>query len=113
MPPLAQLDNDQRNDHCEPQTHADKHRGYHGRDALVDGRRLGWQNVGARSGVGATPMAKPLNERERGAELNRIMRGETQPGSWQSWWPPLAFLALGLVVWALIAGLAWLIWRAI
>ncbi len=51
-------------------------------------------------------MTKLLDERER-------RRAEVQPGIWQSWWYPVAFFALGLLFWALLGGLVWLIWRVL
>jgi len=56
------------------------------------------------------------SERERGAELNRILRGETKGGIINSW-PAAMFFALslvaGLVCWGFIGGVVWLIWRAL
>lgn len=57
-------------------------------------------------------MRRP-DERARGAELNRIMRGETKGGVWQSWWPLVLSFTLGLVFWGVIGWLGWLIWRAL
>lgn len=32
-------------------------------------------------------------------------------GIWQSWWPPVAFVALALLFYGAIAALIWLLWR--
>jgi len=50
------------------------------------------------------------DQRERGAELNRIMRGETKGGAWRSWRQVLPAFTLGLLFWAVIG---WLIWGAL
>jgi hypothetical protein len=56
------------------------------------------------------------SQRERGAELNRILRGETKAGVIQSRQDALLFilsLLVGLACWGLVGGLFWLIWRAL
>jgi hypothetical protein len=56
------------------------------------------------------------SERERGAELNRILRGKTKPGlihSWQSALCWAASLAVGLLCWWLIWLVVSALWRAL